>query len=73
MAVFITTIKEDRWTNGVQLEKGMSVQFVSNYSTPLSTNGGIEVIEAFMRKYCVDIKKANAVSDAWISIKKINF
>lgn len=72
MAVFIATIKEDRWTNGVQLEKGMNVQFVSNYSSPLSTNGGVEVIEAFMRKYGVDIKKANAVSDAWIMVKKIN-
>ena len=72
MALFMASIKENRWTNGVQLEKGMNVQFLSNYATPLSTNGGVEVIEAFMRKYCVDIKKANAVSDAWIMVKKIN-
>jgi hypothetical protein len=72
MGLFIATVKSNRWTNGVKLEKGMSVEFISNYSSPLSTNGGHEVIDAFMRKYGVDIKKACAVSDAWIAVKKIN-
>ena len=50
----------------------MSVDFPSNYSSPLYTNGGKEVIEAFMRKYGIDLKKACAVSDSVLKIEKIN-
>ncbi len=32
MGLFIATVKSNRWTNGVKLEKGMSVEFSSNYS-----------------------------------------
>lgn len=58
MALFRATIKNNGVTNGVRLEKGMSVDFPSSYGSPLSTNGGKEVIEAFQRKYGVDIKKS---------------
>ena len=72
MAVFIATIISTRLVNGIRLEKGMSVEFTSTYGSPLSTNGGKEVIDAFMRKYGVDIKKACAVGSAYIEVKKIN-
>lgn len=50
----------------------MSVEVVSNhFSNPLLVNGGTEVINAFMRIYGVDIKKANAVSSAYIDVVKI--
>ena len=71
MALFRATIKSTRITNGVRLEKGMSVDFPSSYGAPLSTNGGKEVIEAFQRKYGVDIKKAGAVSSAYIEVVKV--
>jgi hypothetical protein len=71
MALFRATIKSTRISNGVRLEKGMSVDFPSSYGSPLGTNGGKEVIDAFMRKYGIDIKKANAVSSAYIVIEKI--
>jgi hypothetical protein len=70
MALFKATVKSTRHTNGVKLEKGMSVEFASSYGSPLSTNGGKEVIDAFMRAYGVDIKKACAVSSAYIEVKK---
>ena len=57
MGLFKATVKITRVTNGVRLEKGMSVEFSSSYPAPLSTNGGHDVIDAFMRKYGVDIKK----------------
>ncbi len=72
MGLFLATVKSNVWTNGVKLEKGMSVEFLSQYSAPLSTNGGKEVIDAFMRKYGVDIQKACAVSSSYIEIKKLN-
>lgn len=71
MALFRATIKNTRITNGVRLEKGMSVDFPSSYGNPLGTNGGKEVIEAFQRKYGVDIKKGGAMSSAYIDIQKI--
>ncbi|HWK06235.1 MAG TPA: DUF6140 family protein [Puia sp.] len=72
MALFRATIKSTKVVNGVRLEKGMSVDFPSSYGSPLSTNGGKEVVEAFLRKYSVDIKKANAVSSSNIEVIKIS-
>ncbi|MDO6431526.1 DUF6140 family protein [Flavitalea sp. BT771] len=72
MPLFRATIKSTKVVNGVRLEKGMSVDFPSSYGSPLSMNGGKEVIEAFRRKYGVDIKKANAVSSSYIEVVKIN-
>ena len=71
MALFSATVKSTKVTNGVRLEKGMSVDFPSSYGSPLGTNGGKEVIEAFQRKYGVDIKKAGAISSAYIEVVKI--
>jgi hypothetical protein len=71
MALFRATVKNTRTNNGVRLEKGMSVDFPSTHSSPISTNGGKDVIEAFDRKYGVDIKKAGALSSAYIEVEKI--
>ena len=71
MALYRATVKSTRVNNGVRLEKGMSVDFPSNIGSPLGTNGGKEVIDAFQRKYGVDIKKAGAVSSAYIDVVKI--
>ena len=71
MALYRATVKSTRVTNGIRLEKGMSVDFASAYSTPLVTNGGKEVIEAFTRKYGVDIKKTGANSSVYIEVVKI--
>lgn len=71
MALFKATVKNARHNNGVRVEKGMSVEFTSKYTTPLSTNGGQEVIDAFMRVHGVDIKKAGAVNSAYIEVTKI--
>lgn len=49
----------------------MSVEFTSTYGAPLLMNGGKEVIDAFMRKYGIDINKAGVVSDAYIEVAKI--
>lgn len=71
MALFKITVKQNVLTNGVRLEKGMSVEVVSTYGNPVSTNGGKEVVEAFMRKYGVDIKKAHALSSVYLETEKI--
>ena len=72
MGLFIATVKNNVWQNGIKLEKGMSVEFISNHYDPLHINGGMEIVDAFMRKYGVDIKKACAVSDSYILVQKLN-
>lgn len=72
MPLYRATVKHNVFTNGVRLEKGMNLEFVSNqFSNPLLANGGTEVINAFMRIYGVDIKKAGAVSSAYIEVVRI--
>ena len=71
MALFRATIKSTRVNNGVRLEKGMSVDFPSASGSPLGANGGKEVVEAFQRKYGVDLKKAGALNSAYIEVVKI--
>lgn len=72
MALFRATVKTTKVANGIRLEKGMSVDFPSIISTPMGTNGGKEVIDAFQRKYGVDIKKAGAMSSVYIEVVKIS-
>lgn len=72
MALFKATINRTATQNGIRLEKGMSVEIASKYtSNPISINGGHEVVEAFKRKYGIDLKKANAVSSSIIDVVKI--
>ena len=62
MALFRITVKQKVRTNGIVLDPGMSVEVVTqSMSNPVSTNGGQTVVDAFMRIYGVDIKKAGAL------------
>ena len=66
------TVKTPKNTNGVRIERGMSVDVVTNsLSAPVSTNGGQVVADAFMRIYGIDIKKAGALNRAWLDVERI--
>ncbi len=70
MALYELTIKNNSKRNGIQLDKGMSVE-VSCNSNPVSHNSGKLVYEAFERKYGIDAKKAGALtSGGYTLIKK---
>lgn len=72
MPLFRITVKQSKVSNGVRLEKGMSVDVVSNsFSNPVSTNGGQPVVDAFNRIYGVDIKKAEALSMVYLDVVRI--
>lgn len=72
MPLFRITVKQSKNSNGIRLEKGMSVEVVSNsFSNPVSTNGGQPVVDAFNRIYGVDIKKAGALSMVYLDVEKI--
>lgn len=72
MPIFRVTVKQSKNSNGIRLEKGMSVEVVSNsLSNPVLTNGGQSVVDAFYRIYGVDIKKAGALSQVYLNVERI--
>lgn len=72
MPVFRVTTKARKQTSGILIEPGMSVQVVTNsFNNPVCTNGGQEVVDAFMRMYGVDIMKAGCLSTAWLDVERV--
>jgi len=66
------TVKNSKTSNGIRVERGMSVDVVTNsMSNPVVTNGGQTVVDAFMRIYGIDIKKAGALSMAYLDVERI--
>lgn len=72
MALFRVTIKQSRNINGIRLENGMSVDLPSIYANPISSNGGVEVQNAFMRVYGIDLKSIGALNIGFLDIVKLN-
>lgn len=60
--------------NGVRLEPGMSVELQSpNVRNPIRTPEGRQAIEdAFMRRYGISIRQADALNPVWIKCEEIN-
>ena len=71
MPNFRITTKTRKQANGIRIESGMSVNVVTNsFSNPVTTNGGQLVVDAFMRIYGIDIKKAGCLSMVYLEVKK---
>lgn len=72
MPLFRITVKQMKLTNGVRLERGMSVDVVSPlFSNPVITNGGQIVADAFMRVYGIDLRRANALNTVYLDVQRI--
>jgi len=72
MPLFKVTIKRQKNSNNIRLEKGMSVEVVTNsMSNPVTTDKGILVVSAFYRVYGVDIKKAGALNMCDLEVIRI--
>ena len=72
MALFRVTVKRMNNTNGIRVEKGMSVEVVTNsLANPLTTNGGQAVADAFYRVYGIDAKKAGVLSTVYLDVQRI--
>lgn len=70
--MFQITTKHTRNCNGIRIEPGMSVQVVTQtMSNPVITNGGQPVIDAFMRIYGIDIKKAGCLNMVELNVEQI--
>ena len=72
MAMFQITTKSRKQVNGIRIEPGMSVKVVTqSMSNPVTTNGGQPVIDAFMRIYGIDIKKAGCLNMVELDVDRI--
>ena len=70
--LYRVTVKNSKISSGIRLERGMSVDVVTNsMSNPVTTNGGQPVVDAFLRIYGIDIRKAGALSMAWLDVERI--
>lgn len=50
----------------------MSVEVsTQSYSDPIHTNSGQDVADAFMRIYGVNIKKAGALNEIYLDVKRM--
>ena len=67
--LYKVTVKSNLNSNGVRLEKGMSVEVVSQSYSLLSTLQGKELVNnAFKAKYGVDVKKACALTSLYLML-----
>lgn len=72
MPIYRVTTLRSNHSNGIRIEKGMSVEVVtSSMSNPLTTNGGQAVVDAFMRIYGINIKNAGICSTVYLNVEKI--
>lgn len=72
MPLFRITVKSSKNSNGIRLERGMSVDVVTNtMSNPVTTNGGQAVVDAFMRIYGIDIRRAGGLSMVFLDVERI--
>ena len=73
MARFRITTKHTKNCNGVRVEPGMSVEVITQtVSNPVVTNGGQNVVDAFMRIYGIDIKRAGCLNMVELDVKQLN-
>ena len=70
--VYRVTVKSSKNSNGIRVERGMSVDVVTNNITnPVTTNGGQAVADAFMRIYGIDIRRAGALNMVYLDVQRI--
>lgn len=70
--LYRVTVKQNKLNAGIRIERGMSVDVVTNsMSNPVSTNGGQPVADAFMRIYGIDIRKVGALNMVYLDVKQI--
>lgn len=72
MPKFLITTKQRTQMNGIRIEPGMSVEVVSSsFVNPLLVNRGQPVVDAFMRIYGIDIRKAGICSPVFLDVEQI--
>lgn len=69
----ITTKRMCNNNNGIRIEPGMSVEVITqSMSNPVLSNGGQPVVDAFMRIYGIDIRRAGALNMSYLDVERIS-
>lgn len=72
MPLYRVTVKQPKVSNGLRIERGMSVEVVTNsISNPVSTDSGQSVADAFIRVYGIDMKKIGALNMVYLDVVRI--
>lgn len=76
MALWKISVKNSESVNGIRLEKGMFVEYVSqsNFSDPLRTNPAENkplIGQLFMNKYGIDLLKKGLISTTHLISEKV--
>ena len=72
MPLYRITVKQPKNSSGIRIERGMSVDVVTNsISNPVSTNRGQVVADAFMRIYGIDLNKLGALNMIYLDVQRI--
>jgi len=73
MAKFLITTKRMCNNNGIRIEPGMTVEVITqSMSNPVLSNGGQPVVDAFMRIYGIDIRRAGILNMNYLTVERIN-
>lgn len=72
MPLYKVTVTRTVMSNGIRLEKGMSVEVVTPIVTnPVSVNNGESVKSAFWRIYGIDLTSIWTITRSALDVKKI--
>lgn len=72
MPRFMITTKSRTQFNGIRIEPGMSVEVVTtSFANPLLVNGGQPVVDAFLRIYGIDIRRAGVCTPVYLDVRQI--
>lgn len=72
MPLYKVTVTRTVMSNGIRLEKGMSVEVVTPIVTnPVSVNNGESVKSAFWRIYGIDLTPIWIITRSALDVKKI--
>lgn len=70
--IYKITVKTSKYSIGIRVERGMSVEVVTkNITNPVTINGGQSVADAFMRIYGIDIRKVGALNMVYLDVQRI--
>lgn len=74
MSLFLITVRQRHTANLTIIEKGMSVEVSARMESDLRANGAVLVLEAFLRKYNIDLMKLGGPGAIWqyFELKKIS-
>ena len=71
MPLYEVSVKATKVTSGQRVERGMSVEVVTNSMSNPVISDKAAVRDAFLRRYNVDVQRIGALSTAYLETRRI--